>query len=195
LASDFTFMQRYMTLTRWRATGLVSLVALGPAPWPHAAVTRLVVKFLDTIERVNIHFSDIFQTLFEGGEARISLSDTENPLECGIDIMARPQGKKWLNLSLLSGGERSLTALAIMFGLLKTHPSPFCFLDEADAALDDANTLRFNKLLKDYSKETQVITITHNKRTMAIAGTLYGITMEEPGISKLVSMKLEKVAN
>jgi len=152
-------------------------------------------RFLETMEVINRHFGEIFKNLFEGGEARISLSDPDNPLECGIDIMAQPRGKKWLNLSLLSGGERSLTAIAIMLALLHTHPSPFCFLDEADAALDDANIGRFNRLLTEFSRKTQIMVITHNKRTMAIAGTLYGITMEEPGVSRVVSMKLEKVVN
>ena len=151
-------------------------------------------NFIKTIQIVGEHFSKIFSTLFEGGEAKLMLVEGEDILDAGIEIMAKPHGKKWLSLQLLSGGERALTAIAILFALLKTHPSPFCFLDEVDAALDDANIYRFTKMLKDFSKDIQMIVITHNKRTMATANTLYGITMEEPGISKLVSMKLAKVA-
>jgi chromosome segregation protein len=151
-------------------------------------------KFLTTIEEVNKHFSEIFATLFEGGEARISIEEGD-ALEAGIEIMAKPLGKKWLSLSLMSGGEKALTAIAILFALMKVNPSPFCFLDEVDAALDEINTIRFTKLLKEFCKHTQIVIITHSKRTMSAANDMYGITMEEPGISKLVSMKLVKVAD
>jgi len=151
-------------------------------------------KFLSTISEVNSRFSELFSTLFEGGEARIELGEGD-PLEAGIEILARPSGKKWLNISLMSGGEKALTAIAILFSLMKINPSPFCFMDEVDAALDEINTIRFGKLLKEYSSSMQVVVITHSKRTMASAGTMYGVTMEEPGISKLVSMKLVKVAD
>lgn len=151
-------------------------------------------KFLETISIVNGYFAGLFGALFEGGEAKISIEDGD-PLEAGIDIIAKPGGKKWINLSLMSGGEKSLTALAILFSLLKTTPSPFCFMDEVDAALDEINTLRFTKMLKEFSGTTQIIVITHSKRTMSAVNTLYGVTMEEPGISKIVSMKLVKVAD
>ncbi|MFC1767331.1 chromosome segregation protein SMC [Candidatus Margulisiibacteriota bacterium] len=156
--------------------------------------SKAKIEFLNTIKIVNEHFSNIFATLFEGGEAKITLSGDENILESGIDIIAKPGGKKWLSLSIMSGGERALTAIALLFALLRTHPSPFCFLDEVDAALDEANVHRFARMLKDFSKSTQIILITHNKQTMAIADTLYGITMGDPGISKVISVKFSKVA-
>ncbi len=151
-------------------------------------------KFIVTIEEVNKNFCQVFSSLFEGGEAKISLSDGD-PLEAGIEIFARPSGKKWLSLSLMSGGEKSLTAISILFALIRTKPSPFCFMDEVDAALDEINTIRFSKLIKEFSKESQIVVVTHSKRTMSAAGTMYGVTMEEPGVSKLVSMKLVKVAD
>jgi chromosome segregation protein len=114
-------------------------------------------------------------------------------LEGGIEIVARPHGKRWLSLSLLSGGERSLTALGLLFALQSSKPSPFCFLDEVDAALDEANVARFSNLLREFSKKCQMLVITHNKKTMAEADLLYGVTMEEPGVSKIVSMKMEAV--
>ncbi len=150
--------------------------------------------FIETMKVINRNFSEIFATLFEGGEAKLVTPEGEDILEGGIEIIARPGGKKWLNLSAMSGGERALTAIALLFALLKTHPSPFCLLDEADSALDEANIRRFTKLLSEFSKQTQVVFITHNKSTMEIADTLYGITMEEPGVSKVVSVKLAKAA-
>ncbi|MFH1709938.1 MAG: AAA family ATPase [bacterium] len=150
--------------------------------------------FIETMKVINRNFSEIFATLFEGGEAKLVTPEGEDILEGGIEIIARPGGKKWLNLSAMSGGERALTAIALLFALLKTHPSPFCLMDEADSALDEANVYRFTKLLKEFSMQTQVVLITHNKQTMEIADTMYGITMEEPGISKVVSVKLAKAA-
>lgn len=150
--------------------------------------------FLATMQVVSRHFSEIFATLFEGGQARIEMETDKDPLEAGIEILVCPSGRKWLNLSLLSGGERSLTAIAILFACLKTQPSPLCILDEVDAALDDANVGRFAAFLSEYKKRTQILIITHNKRTMEVADTIYGITMEEPGVSKVISMKLEKIS-
>lgn len=150
--------------------------------------------FIETMKVINRNFSEIFATLFEGGEAKLVTPEGEDMLEGGIEIIARPGGKKWLNLSAMSGGERALTAIALLFALLKTHPSPFCLMDEADSALDEANVHRFTKLLKDFSRQTQVVLITHNKQTMEIADTMYGITMGEPGVSKVVSVKLAKAA-
>ena len=150
--------------------------------------------FLETMKIINTNFSEIFSSLFEGGEAKLIIPEGEDLLEGGIEIVARPGGKKWLNLSAMSGGERSLTAIALLFALLKTHPSPFCLFDEADSALDEANVHRFTKLLKDFSGSMQVVLITHNKQTMEIADTMYGITMEEPGVSKVISVKLAKAA-
>ena len=143
---------------------------------------------------MSAHFTEIFSSLFEGGEAKITLLEGD-PLEAGIEIMAKPSGKKWLSLSLMSGGEKALTAIALLFALMKTRPSPFCFMDEVDAALDEINVLRFTRMLRDFSRHSQIIVITHSKRTMSAADTLYGVTMEEPGISKVVSMKLVKVAD
>ena len=151
-------------------------------------------KFMETIGSVGAYFTEIFSSLFEGGEAKITLLEGD-PLEAGIEIMAKPSGKKWLSLSLMSGGEKALTAIALLFALMKTRPSPFCFMDEVDAALDEINVLRFTKMLRDFSKHSQIVVITHSKRTMSAADSLYGVTMEEPGISKVVSMKLVKVAD
>ena len=146
------------------------------------------------MQQLSAIFSETFAKLFTGGEARITLSPDRPPLEAEIDISVRPNGRRWLPLSLLSGGERSLCAIAILFSLLKIRPSPFCFLDEVDAALDEANIGRFTELLKDFSAVSQIIVISHNKRTMAVADNIYGVTMEEPGISKVISMKLAEAA-
>jgi len=151
--------------------------------------------FLETMESLSIVFSETFAKLFSGGEARITLTPGVPALDAEIEIAVRPNGRKWLPLPLLSGGERSLSAIAILFSLLKIRPSPFCFLDEVDAALDDANIGRFTEMLKDFSQQSQILVISHNKRTMAVADNIYGVTMEEPGISKIISMKLaESVA-
>ncbi|MFH1826065.1 MAG: AAA family ATPase [bacterium] len=149
--------------------------------------------FLSTMEQLSTVFSETFSRLFVGGEAKISLAAGAPPLEAEVEISVRPSGRKWLPLPLLSGGERSLSAIAILFSLLKIRPSPFCFLDEVDAALDDANIGRFTQMLIDFSDNTQIIVITHNKRTMNAADNIYGVTMEEPGVSKVLSMKLAEV--
>jgi chromosome segregation protein len=146
--------------------------------------------FLETMQKISVVFSETFSKLFVGGEAQISLSSEAPPLEAEIEISVRPSGRKWLPLQLLSGGERSLSAIAILFSLLKIRPSPFCFLDEVDAALDDANIGRFTNMLKDFSSQSKIIVITHNKRTMAVADSIYGVTMQEPGVSQVISMKL-----
>jgi len=151
--------------------------------------------FLETMQQLSVIFSQTFSTLFIGGEAKISLAEGLPPLEANIEISVRPSGRKWLPLALLSGGERSLSAIAILFSLLKIRPSPFCFLDEVDAALDEANIGRFAKMLQDFSSQTQIIVITHNKKTMAIADNIYGVTTEEPGVSKVISMKLTQAAS
>jgi len=152
------------------------------------------VTFLETMQQISTVFSETFATLFVGGEAKIILSPGVPALEAEIEISVRPSGRKWLPLPLLSGGERSLSAIAILFSLLKIRPSPFCFLDEVDAALDDANIGRFTNMLKDFSLHSQIIVITHNKRTMAVADSIYGVTMEEPGVSRVISMKLSETA-
>jgi chromosome segregation protein len=144
--------------------------------------------FQKTFAQVNENFQKVFKTLFEGGEAALTLSG-EDPLEAEIDILARPRGKKPQSLSLLSGGEKALTAIALLFAIYLVKPSPFCILDEVDAPLDDANIDRFVLLLREFSQKTQFIVVTHNKKTMEVADCLYGVTMEEPGVSKLVSVR------
>ncbi len=145
--------------------------------------------FAETFTKVQENFSMLFLELFAGGEARISLVDPDDPLESDIDIIARPGGKKLLPITMLSGGERALTAISLLFSLYLVKPSPFCILDEIDAPLDDANCQRFLKIIRKFSEQTQFITITHNKITMEASNNLYGITMERPGVSKLVAVK------
>lgn len=144
--------------------------------------------FLQTFARVNEYFQKVFTSLFEGGEAALQLTG-EDPLEAEIEILARPRGKKPQSLTLLSGGEKALTAIALLFAIYLVKPSPFCILDEVDAPLDDANIDRFVNLLRDFSANTQFIVVTHNKKTMEVADCLYGVTMQEPGVSKLVSVR------
>ena len=133
---------------------------------------------------------EVFVELFGGGKAELILEDEGNLLECGIDIRVQPPGKKLQNMMLLSGGEKALTAIAILFAILKINPAPFCILDEIEAALDDVNVGRYALYLKKFSNSTQFLVITHRKGTMEIADTVYGVTMEEKGISKLLSMRL-----
>lgn len=150
-------------------------------------------RLLETFNAVNDRFKALFPKLFRGGKAELLLLDHENVLESGIEIIAQPPGKKLQNVGLLSGGEKALTAVALIFSIFLIKPSPFCLLDEVDAPLDDANIDRFNELVREMSKISQFILITHNRRTMELADTLYGVTMEEAGISKIVSVKLETV--
>jgi chromosome segregation protein len=146
--------------------------------------------FTKTFIAADGEFRKIFPLLFEGGEGWLGLSDESDPLESGVESHVHPPGKKIMVMSLLSGGEKALTALALIFALYLIKPSPFCLLDEADAPLDEANIDRFNKLLKSLSQTSQIIMVTHNKRTMQISDTLYGVTMETPGVSRLVSVNL-----
>ena len=149
-------------------------------------------KFKETFEEVRIHFQEIFRKLFGGGKAEIVLEDAEDILAAGIEVIARPPGKETRSISLLSGGEKSLTALALLFAVFKTKPSPFCFLDEVDAALDEANNERFDMLLREFQKDSQFIVITHSKRTMSIADVLVGITMQAQGVSKKISVRFSE---
>ena len=149
-------------------------------------------QFKKQFEIINKNFQEVFQELFGGGKASLKLADEENILECGIDITVQPPGKKLQNMMLLSGGEKAFTAIALLFAILKINPAPFCVLDEIEAALDDVNVYRFAEYLKKFSKNTQFLVITHRKGTMEVADTVYGITMEENGISKLLSMKLKE---
>ncbi len=148
-------------------------------------------RFLSTFAAVNESFGRTFSELFRGGNAEMRLMDETDPLDGGIEIVARPPGKRLQNLALLSGGEKALTAIAILFALFRTKPSPFCILDEVDAPLDDVNTLRFVDMLRRMAAETQFMVITHNKLTMEAASTLYGVTMQERGVSQLVSVELD----
>ncbi|MGG0657905.1 chromosome segregation protein SMC [Rummeliibacillus pycnus] len=149
-------------------------------------------RFSETFFEIREHFQKVFRELFGGGHADLELLDPDNMLETGIEIVAQPPGKKLQRLSLLSGGERALTAIALLFAILKTRPIPFCILDEVEAALDESNVARYSQYLKKFSAETQFIVITHRKGTMEGADVLYGITMQESGVSKLVSVKLEQ---
>ena len=145
-------------------------------------------RFLDTFNKVNENFKEVFARLFQGGKANLTLMDESNPLDSGIEITANPIGKSMQNLSLLSGGEKSMAAIALVFAVFKVRPSPFCLLDEVDAPLDEANVVRFQEMLKEMAVNTQFIIITHNQKTMTFANALYGITMEEKGVSKAVSV-------
>jgi chromosome segregation protein len=148
-------------------------------------------KFLDTFNAVNEKFKEIFPKLFRGGKAELILSEESDILETGIEIIAQPPGKRLQNMDLLSGGEKSMTAVALLLALFMVKPSPFCLLDEVDSPLDDMNTFLFIEQLKEMAgNDSKFILITHNKKTMEAANTLYGITMEEKGITKVVSVKL-----
>jgi chromosome segregation protein len=147
-------------------------------------------RFEEAFQAINANFEVTFKTMFGGGRAGLVLLDEQDQLESGLDIIAQPPGKRLQSVQLLSGGEKALTAMALMFAIFKYRPSPFCLLDEIDAPLDDANIGRFVEMLKGMQSLTQFILITHNRKTMEIANRLYGVTMEEPGVSKLISLQL-----
>ena len=151
--------------------------------------------FIETFTNTQKYFSEYYKLLFGGGSAELVLLDENDVLESGIEIVARPPGKKLQNISLLSGGEKALTAVALMFSLFKVKPSPFCVLDEVDAPLDEPNVDRFCNVLKDFVTGSQFIVITHNKRTMGLADAMYGITMAETGISRVVSVRFAEKAH
>lgn len=154
-------------------------------------VSTMKVQFKEKFDIINKNFGEVFKELFGGGKAEITLEDENNILECGININIQPPGKKLQSMMLLSGGEKAFTAIALLFAILKMNPAPFCVLDEIEAALDDVNVYRYAEFLKKFSKDTQFLIITHRKGTMEAADTVYGVTMEESGISKLLSMKLK----
>ena len=145
--------------------------------------------FLETFSKLQVEFKNYFRLLFGGGDAQVFLTDDQNVLESGIEIICRPPGKKLQNVLLLSGGEKALSAIALLFSLFKVKPSPFCVLDEIDAPLDESNINRFARLLKEFANTSQFIVITHNKRTIANADIMYGITMQNSGVSNIVSVK------
>ncbi len=146
-------------------------------------------KFHEAFERINENFQFTFRKLFGGGQAFMRLTDELNTAESGIDVVASPPGKKLQNVLLLSGGEKALTALSLLVGIFQYQPSPFCILDEVDAPLDETNVGRFTELIREMALQTQFIIITHSKKTMSVAPVMYGVTMQEPGISKVVSVK------
>jgi chromosome segregation protein len=150
-------------------------------------------RFVETFDKVKVEFESIFRRLFSGGKASISLEDGLDPLEAGIEISVRPPGKELRSINLLSGGERTLTALALLLAVFQSRPSPFCLLDEVDAALDDANVERFTNVLKDFVGTTQFLVVTHNRVTMARCQRLFGVTMRKRGVSMVVSVDLEQV--
>ena len=154
------------------------------------ATTRTL--FAETFERVRVNFQEMYAELFGGGRANLLLANEEDPLECGIEIIARPPGKQLQSITLLSGGEKTMTAVALLFAIYMVKPSPFCVLDEMDAPLDESNIARFLKILDRFVAQSQFIVITHNKRTIARADVLYGVTMEEAGVSKLVAVRLAR---
>ncbi|MFH1964106.1 MAG: chromosome segregation protein SMC, partial [Acidobacteriota bacterium] len=152
--------------------------------------SRSRIQFSKAFKEINKNFNTVFQKLFGGGECGMELMDNEDILDCGIDVIAQPPGKRLQNILLLSGGEKALTVFALLVGIFMYRPSRFCILDEIDAPLDDANVERFSELIKEMSGETQFIVITHNKQTMKVAEILYGITMEEPGVSKVLAVNI-----
>ena len=156
-------------------------------------VELMKIQFSQNFELINKNFGEVFVELFGGGRTELVLSDAENVLESGIEIEVQPPGKKLQNMMLLSGGERAFTAIALLFAILKLSPSPFCILDEIEAALDDVNVYRYADYLKKFAKDTQFLIITHRKGSMEAANTVYGATMQEHGITNLVSMRLDEV--
>ncbi|MGB1719481.1 MAG: chromosome segregation protein SMC, partial [Candidatus Latescibacterota bacterium] len=148
--------------------------------------------FVETFGQIREKFQQTYARFFEGGQADLTLEEGVDPLEAGIEITARPRGKQLQSIALLSGGERALTAISLLFAIYLVKPSPFCILDEVDAPLDDSNIGRFVRVLKEFAQKTQFIVVTHNKITMAAADTLHGVTMPEEGVSQLVSVRVDE---
>ena len=180
--------ERHRFLTTQRQDLLDAIAATGKAIKQIDVTTR--ERFEHAFAAINAHFQETFETLFGGGRAGLVLLDEDNVLDSGIDVIAQPPGKRLQSIQLLSGGEKALTAMALMFAIFQYKPSPFCLLDEIDAPLDDANIGRFVEMLRGLQDRTQFVLVTHNRKTMEIADRLYGVTMEEPGVSKLISVKV-----
>ncbi|MEM1008258.1 MAG: chromosome segregation protein SMC, partial [Myxococcota bacterium] len=155
--------------------------------------TQIRREFEATFHDIQGHFSDLFPKIFEGGSADLLLTQPENLLETGVEIMVRPPGKRRQTVALLSGGEKAMTTIALLFAFFLHKPSPFCVLDEVDAPLDDVNVDRYNRVLQELAELTQFIVITHNKRTMEQTQHLFGVTMQEPGVSNVVSVELQNI--
>ena len=153
----------------------------------------MIKEFNESFKIINENFKDTFKELFSGGQASLKLTEPNNMLETGIEIVASPPGKKLNGISALSGGEKTLTAISLLFAIIKSRPAPFCILDEVEAALDDANVDTFGQYITNLKNKSQFILITHKKKTMEYVDVLYGITMQESGVSKLVSVKLEDI--
>jgi chromosome segregation protein len=186
---QFDYLEtRHQFLTTQRKDLIDSIAATSEAIKKIDKTTR--ERFTEAFTVINQNFEKTFTTLFGGGRAGLMMLDESDALETGIDIIAQPPGKKLQNVNLLSGGEKSLTAIALLMAVFSVRPSPFFLLDEVDAALDDANAGRFNTLLKEMAKISQFLLISHNKSTIEVADTLYGVTMQEPGLSKLVTVDL-----
>ena len=188
-----TELARYQELSTQRddllraKTDLESLIA--------RLLSQMEGIFTGQFDKLGGFFTETFSRLFGGGQAELRLTDESDPLNCGIEIVAQPPGKKLQLLSLLSGGERALTAIAILFAMLKLKPTPFCILDEIEAALDDSNIANFVDYLDEYAKTTQFVVVTHRKGTMESCDSLYGVAMEERGVSRMVSVNLQDYPN
>jgi chromosome segregation protein len=183
---------RYEFLSKQREDLNKSIAELEEAITKINATTRRRLR--DAFDTLKAKFSEVFMVLFGGGRADLVLTDEENILESGMDIIAQPPGKRLQNINLLSGGEKTLTALSLLFASFLIKPTPLCILDEADATLDESNTERFARMLQELSREIQFIIITHNRTTMSASDYLYGITTEEAGVSKVISMQLVEAA-
>jgi len=184
--------RRFEFLNRERADLLQSIADTQQAITELDAVCKQ--KFEEAFTAINQNFATAFHTLFGGGTGEMRLSEPDSSGEPGIDVVAQPPGKRLQNVLLLSGGEKAMTALALLIAIFRYQPSPFCILDEVDAPLDEANVGRFTKLVSEMSAGTQFIVVTHNRKTMEMATVLYGVTMQEPGVSKLVSVRWDEAA-
>jgi chromosome segregation protein len=182
--------QRFAFLGREREDLLQSIADTQQAITELDQVSRQ--KFEEAFAVINGHFATAFQTLFGGGTGQMRLSEPDSSGDAGIDIAAQPPGKRLQNVLLLSGGEKALTALALLIAIFRYQPSPFCILDEVDAPLDETNVGRFSQMVAEMSSDAQFIVVTHNRRTMEMAQVLYGVTMQEAGVSKLVSVSWEQ---